>query len=189
MWNNHILKDLSSTAPGVVPMLLWAPRSYFETIAMPIANPQGWEDTSIITNNHVFKANPNGPALGFIQIELTDRTGEVEWEETGELDSKGTNGVFTGWAPGLNPKIFGMFGRTIDGIFLFQDSACTTPRYHQFGSSCTPAYKDNFKFTSGKTGGEGRKGTEVKIMTYQERPFIYTGNITLAEQPDDADSE
>ena len=46
------------------------------------------------------------------------------------------------------------------------------------------AYKDNWEFTTGKAGGEGRKGTLIKVMAYQDRPYIYSGALTQAEQPE-----
>jgi len=122
IYPHHITKDLSHSTPGVVQEAWWAPKDWFLTIAKPSGPFNRWRDHVLITQDHTFKTST--PALGFIRIELTDRTSEVKFTETGELDSKGTNAEFEGFAPGMNLELFGMFGRTLDGIWLIHDLNC-----------------------------------------------------------------
>lgn len=186
MYPNHILKNTTSKTPGVVPMLYFAPKSWFTTIAVPGGSPSNGTDEVTISANHIFGTNPdNNAAYGFVKLELSDRTAEVILEETGEIDSEGVDAMVSGFAPGLNLELLGLFGKSFDGIVLVQDLSCSNVRYHQFGTACSVAYKNGWKYSSGKAGGEGRKGTEVKFMSYMEKPLIYTGVVTEAEQPGD----
>lgn len=189
MYQNHILKNTTSKTPGVVPMLYFAPKAWFTTIAVPAANPENGADEVTITANHIFGTDPvSGLDYGFVKLELSDRTAEVILEETGEIDSEGVDAMVSGFAPGLNLELLGLFGKSFDGIVLAQDLSCSVVRYHQFGTACSVAYKNGWKYSSGKSGGEGRKGTEVKFMSYMEKPLIYTGVVNEAEQPEETDS-
>ncbi len=190
MYPNHILKNTTSKTPGVVPMLYFAPKPWFTTIAVPGGSPANGTAEVTIVDNHIFGTDPvSGLQYGFVKLELSDRTPEVVLEETGEIDSEGVDAMVSGFAPGLNLELLGLFGKSFDGIVLVQDLSCSTVRYHQFGTACSVAYKNGWKYTSGKAGGEGRKGTEVKFMSYMEKPLIYTGAVTLAQQPSEVTSD
>ena len=190
MYPNHILKNTTSKTPGVVPMLYFAPKSWFTTIAVPTPPFINGASEVTVTENHLFGTNPDtGLDYGFIKLEMSDRTPEVVLEETGEIDSEGVDAMVSGFAPGLNLELLGLFGKSLDAIVLVQDLSCSIVRYHQFGTACSVAYKQGWKYTSGKAGGEGRKGAEVKFMAYMEKPLIYTGAVSLAQQPTENDSQ
>jgi hypothetical protein len=184
MYPNHLLKETSSKTPGIVPMLLFAPKQWFNVIQVPQGPFTNGIGETTITQTHTFLPNPSGGNYGFIQLELSDRTGEVTLEETGEIDSEGVDALVSGFAPGLNQNLLSLLGKSLDAIVLVQDLTCSNVRYHQLGTSCSVAYKQGWKYTSGKAGGEGRKGTEVKFMAYMEQALIYTGEVSLADQPD-----
>lgn len=179
MLPNHILKPQGNATPGVTPEVLFAPKEHFLVIASaPAIETTPGEDV-IITDDHTFM----DPDLGFIRLELTDKTANLTLTQTGELDSESTNAVFEGFSAGLNEALLSLMGKQFGGIVLLQDTSCSVARYYQLGTSCSVSYKKGFEFTTGISGGEGRKGMKVRFEATMEKPLIYTGAVTLATQP------
>ncbi|HRH68801.1 MAG TPA: hypothetical protein PLB89_04770 [Flavobacteriales bacterium] len=179
MLSTDFNKPVGNNTPGVVPEIFFAPKSHFLVIATPPAVETVQGEDVIITDSHTF----TDPDLGFIRLELTDRTGQITFTQTGELDSESTNAVMEGFASGLNPGLLSFMGKQFDGILLQQDLNCSTPRYYQIGTACSVARKKGFEYTTGIAGGEGRKGMKVRFEAVMEKPLIYTGAVTRATQP------
>lgn len=178
---NHILKGAGSKAPGVKPVMFFAPEDWFDVIGEPSTTEDGTGSLSIITTNHTFQAG--SPAKGFIKIELAQNTAEVNIEEVGEPENEAVNVTGTGYHPGLHTLLLSYFGKPFNGIVLMQDLDCSNVRYYQIGASCSMARKEGWKFGTGKAGGEGKKGFDLKFASYQAAALIYTGAVTTSEQP------
>lgn len=181
MLPNHILKPTGTNAPGIGTELLFAPKAWFETIANPPSTETTPGSDVVITANHVFITQT--PALGFIKLETTARSGSLKFEQTGDIDSYGVNAVVEAWSPGINYALFSLMAKQDEFLVLVKDIDCAVPRYYQIGASCSLALKRDWVFDTGKAGGEGKKGTMIKFDAYQDRPIFYTGAVTLAEQP------
>lgn len=176
---NNILKNLGSKAPGVKNKIYVAPYAWLDVIAEPDVTEDGTGSLITITDSHTF----TDPDLGFITFELADRTGEVTIEEVGEPENEAVNVAFMGYHPGLNRLLLSYFGTSFEGLVLMQDLSCAANTYYQAGASCALARKEGWKFGTGKAGGEGRKGFELKFASYQALPLIYNGALSLATQP------
>lgn len=181
MLHNHITKPSGTNAPGIGTELLFAPKAWLETIAMPPTTETAPGADVVITDSHIFKTNT--PAYGFIKMETTLRSGSLKFEQVGDIDSYGINAMVEAWSPGINPALWSLMIKQDEFLVLVKDIDCATPRYYQIGASCSLALKREWVFETGKAGGEGKKGTIVKFDAYQDRPLLYTGTVTLAEQP------
>lgn len=181
MLPNNILKPSTTNAPGIGTEILFAPKSWFTTIANPPTSEATPGADVVIVDDHVFVTET--PALGFIKMETTARSGSLKFEQVGDIDSYGINAVVEAWSPGINPALWSLMVKQDEFLVLVKDIDCATPRYYQIGASCSLALKREWVFDTGKAGGEGKKGTMVKFDAYQDRPLLYTGAVTLAEQP------
>lgn len=181
MLPNHITKQQGTNAPGIGTDLYFAPKAWFSTIAAPPALETTPGSNVVITDDHEFVVQ--SPALGFVRLETTSRSGSLMFEQVGDIDSYGFNAVVEAWVPGLNYALFSLMLQQDDYLVLVKDISCDVDRYYQIGASCSLALKREWKFETGKAGGEGKKGTTIKFDAYQDRPLFYTGAVTMAEQP------
>lgn len=181
MLPNHITKPSGTNAPGIGTEILFAPKSWFDVIAQPPATETTPGANVVIIADHTFVVAD--PTLGFVKLETTSRSGSFKAEQVGDIDSYGYNVTVEAWCPGINAALFSLMIQQDDYIALVKDVDCANPRYLQVGASCSPALKRDWVFETGKAGGEGKKGTMVKFDAYMDRPLIYTGAITYAEQP------
>lgn len=181
MLPNNINQPSGTNAPGIGNEILFAPVSWFSTIAEPPSVGTTPGETIIITDDHVFEVQ--SPTLGFITMYTTIRSGEITYKQVGEIDSYGIDGMIEAFSPGINEALLELMGIQDQFIVLIKDIDCANTRYFQLGASCSPSLKREWEFKSGKGGGEGKKGTTVKFDSYGDRVLIYTGAVTLAEQP------
>ncbi|MBA3899389.1 MAG: hypothetical protein H0X62_04125 [Bacteroidetes bacterium] len=92
----NLLKRLRDNEPGTKKKVFIAPRSAFETLSKPAANPANAGDHLRIAADHVFKVGE-----GFTVLYTTLDTGKLLAEKIGDRDSRGKNIKFEGKHPGL----------------------------------------------------------------------------------------
>jgi hypothetical protein len=169
----------------VKPEFFFAPGDWFDTIAEPDDDDDedGTGNSVIITDSHTFLDPSPDPAYGFIKLQIADRTGKITIEEVGDPEFEAVNVMGEGIHPGWNPLLASYFGKNFNGIVLMQDSSCSANMYYQIGAVCALARKEGWKYETGLSGGGDKKGFTLKFASYQDKVRVYTGAITLAEQP------
>lgn len=181
MYVNDIIKPSGSNASGVSNWFYWAPKTWFSTIAMPTETPTDPGQSIEITDNHIF--TPASPAKGFVKIYTTQGSGELKFNWSGPLDSKGVTTTFEAKSPGINTALWELLSESEEGIGLVQDLNCQDTTYFQIGTSCLGSLVGDSEFTTGKGRGEGEKTTTIKLEGYSDRPLVYRGAVSLAIQP------
>ncbi|MBC6698884.1 hypothetical protein [Hymenobacter sp. BT190] len=163
--------DGTENTPGLLGYVLWAPMSYFQTIAKAPAfvatAPAG--TSAVITADHAFKMG-----LGFLRIYITLDSNELKGEVVGERDGRGQKLSFEGFHPGNKPESLELFNiaKNTDGIMLVPDADGT---YIQVGAEGLPVELAP-AYGSGKLSG-GRRGTTVKAECYAVGIKIYKGDV------------
>lgn len=180
---NNLLKTTGSKAPGVKPVFYFAPESWFDTVAEPDDDDDedGSGNSITISGNHTFVTAD--PTYGFVKLELADRTGKLTVEEVGDPEFEAVNVTGEGIHPGWNALLATYMGKSFNGIVLMQDIRCEANMYYQIGAACAMARKEGWKYETGLSGGGDKKGFTLKFASYQDKVRIYTGAVTLAEQP------
>jgi hypothetical protein len=163
----------ADNTPGLLNYVLWAPTSWFTTIAkapkyLPTA-PAG--TSAIIADTHEFK-----DGLGFLRIYLTLDSSELKGAVVGERDGRGQKIELEGFHPGNKAASLEFFNlvKNIDGIMLVPDADGT---YIQIGADGLPVEMAP-AYGSGKISG-GRKGTTVKVECYAVGIKLYQGDVTM----------
>lgn len=181
MLHTHINKMTGSTASGMGGWLYVADLEWFNVLQSPGAVDAAEPGASVIIDTaHTFLVED--PTLGFVKMYCTTRTVEALWEQVGDIDSEGINATVTASHPGLNAPMAEFMYMSGNFVVLVPDVDCTSSRYLQLGNACNPALKRSWKWASGKGGGEGKKGFDMRFESYNDRPLIYTSTVTLAEQ-------
>lgn len=161
----------TDNTPGLQGYILWAPTSWFQTIAkapkFDAAAPAG--TSAVIVANHTFK-----PGLGFLRIYITLDSNELKGEVVGERDGRGQKISFEGFHPGSKPEAieFLNIAKNTDGIMLVPDADGT---YIQVGTEGLPVELAP-SWNSGKLSG-GRRGTTVKGECYAKAIQLYEGDV------------
>lgn len=182
MLNNHLLNLEKTNAPGVDRTIVFAPLSWFDTIAAAPDTETTPGDDVVITTDHTFTVT--SPLRGFIKLYTTDRTGEYSWKQVGDRDSRGFNLMFDAWVPYINQAFFSFVAKAVELMVLVRDVDCSdTPTWFQMGTACNPCTVEGSEFKTGKSGGDGKKGTTVKFEAYANKPLLYTGAVQYAAQP------
>lgn len=181
MLPNNILRPSGTNAPGIGTEIFFAPKSWIATYGEAPSTETVPGDIVTITDPHIFVVQ--SPTLGFVKMETTARSGSVSIEQVGDIDSYGYNVMVEAWSPGINTALWALMIQQDEFLVLVKDISCDTPRYYQIGASCSLALKRDWKFETGKAGGEGKKGTTVKFDAYMDKPLLYTSTVTLAAQP------
>lgn len=176
----NILKGLGTKAPGIKNELLVADKAWFDVIAAPSATTEDGTGSLItIDESHTF----TDPDLGFVRLELADRSGMLDIEEVGDPEFEAVNVKVSGEHPGLHKLLLSYFGKPFNGIILAQDIDCAANVYYQVGTTCAFARKEGWKFSTGKAGGSDKKVFTLNYASYQDAPYLYQGAVTLATQP------
>lgn len=178
MYQQHIPKASGTNAPGVSSTLLVAPIAWFNVIQSPTNAGLAPGDSILINTAHTFTAG--SPAKGFIQMYTTPRTANAMLEQVGDYDSQGVNGTWEGWSPGVNITLLEMMSREEDFMILIGDPDCDVQRYLQFGTRCQPCKMKGWKWETGRSGGEGKRGMTMKFDWYNSKPLVYTATATIA---------
>jgi hypothetical protein len=181
MLNNHMLNLELTNAPGVDRTILFAPISWFDTIASAPNTEVTPGSDVMITGDHTFSVT--SPLRGFIKLYTTDRTGEYSWKQVGDRDSRGFNLKFEAWVPYINTAFFSFVAKAVELMVLVRDVECSTTQWFQMGTACSPCTVEGSEFKTGKNGGEGKKGTNVTFEAYASKPLVYTGATQFAAQP------
>lgn len=181
MLQQHITKALSATAvPGLNNEILFAPKSWFETISAPPTTGTTWGEVNTIADDHVFLTA--SPAYGFVKMYTTPRSAELTMKLVGEIDSQGIDGEVEAFSPGTNLALFELMSAQDEYIVLAKPADCEVDFYFQLGQGCTGALPKDWEYKTGKGGGEGRNGFTIKFNTYTAKVLIYTGAVVLANQ-------
>ncbi len=181
MLQTHLTKPSGTNAPGVANKIYLAPLSWFDELQEAPAVETTPGLNIIITTTHTFTVA--SPLRGFVEMYTTPRSAEFSAKQVGDIDSYGIDNVIEAWSPSISAPLFSLMAAQDEYIVLVKDIDCSTPRYFQLGTSCSPALKREWEFKTGKAGGEGKKGTTIKFDAYHDRIFIYTGTVTTAVQP------
>lgn len=163
--------DGADNTPGLLGYVLFAPTSYFASIAKApkydASKPAG--TSAIITESHAFK---NG--LGFLRIYITLDSNELKGDVTGERDGRGLKLSYEGFHPGNKPESLELLNivKNIDGIMLVPDADGT---YIQVGAEGL-GVELSIGYGSGKLSS-GRRGSTVKAECYSTGLKIYKGDV------------
>ncbi|WP_375435082.1 hypothetical protein [uncultured Hymenobacter sp.] len=160
----------ADNTPGLLGYVLWAPISWFTTIAKaPKYDGAAVAGTSArITADHAFKAGK-----GFLRIYITLDSNELKGEVVGERDGRGQKITFEGFHPGNKAEALELVNvvKNVDGIMLVPDADGT---YIQVGAQGLPVELAP-SYGSGKLSG-GRRGTVLKGECYSTGIKIYEGD-------------
>ncbi|UOR06735.1 hypothetical protein MUN82_06450 [Hymenobacter aerilatus] len=163
----------ADNTPGLLNYVLWAPISWFATIAKaPKYDPTAVPGTSaIIATKHTFK-----PGFGFIRIYLTLDSNELKGSVVGERDGRGQKIELEGFHPGNKAAALEFFNlvKNIDGIMLVPDADGT---YVQVGADGLPVELAP-AYNSGKISG-GRRGITVKAECYAAGIKLYSADVEM----------
>jgi hypothetical protein len=164
--------DGADNTPGLLNYVLWAPVSWFKTIAKaPKYSPTAAPGTSaVIAADHEFL-----DGFGWLRIYLTLDSSELKGSVVGERDGRGQKLELEGFHPGNKPEALEFFNlvKNIDGIMLVPDADNT---YIQVGADGLPVEMAP-AYNSGKLSG-GRRGITVKVECYAIGIKLYKGDIT-----------
>ncbi|OUJ68659.1 hypothetical protein [Hymenobacter crusticola] len=163
--------DGADNTPGLLGYVLFAPETWFETIAKaPKYSAAAAPGTSaIIAASHTFK-----PGLGFLRIYITLDSNQLKADMVGERDGRGLKFNFEGFHPGSKPESMEFLNivKNIGGIMLVPDADGTLIQVGAEGLPCelAPSW-DSAKLSS------GRRGFTVKGDCYAVGIKIYTGAV------------
>lgn len=161
----------ADNTPGLLGYILWAPVSWFATIAKaPKYDGTGTPGASaVITGNHTFKAGK-----GFLRLYITLDSNELKGEVVGERDGRGQKITFDGFHPGNKAAALELVNivKNVDGIMLVPDADGT---YIQVGAEGLPVELAP-SYGSGKLSG-GRRGITVKGECYAIGIKLYEGDV------------
>lgn len=170
-----VLKSCKPNPAGTGTEVLFAPKSYFDTLQKPTTTPALIEDIVTITGTHTFQTGK-----GFHKMQVTDMTGQVMSEAVGEIDGKSFNHSWKGFIPNNDKKNQALLSKlaSCEWIFLIPEETEAGTVYRQVGSYQHPAYAKTVKYDSGVVGA--RRGTDFEIESVghtTHAPF-YEGTIT-----------
>lgn len=174
---DHLIKPTTPNAPGLANQILFTPKSWvtaFGTFSVG-TNPG---DSMKITAAHTFEAGK-----GWLQLYTTPKTLEAIATQVGETDSQGANIECMGFHPGMEASMAEFMANEDEFYVMVKDIFCPTPRYIHMGTECLAAWKEGWVWKSGKAGGEGKKGFDVKFMSYQSGMYFYEATPTLYVAP------
>lgn len=159
--------------PGLKGYVMFAPESYFETIAQAPKYSAAQASaglSAVIAENHTFKTG-----LGFLKIYMTLDSNELKAETVGERDGRGSKLMLEGFHPGNSAQVIEMLNlvKNTGGILLVPDADGT---YIQVGAKGLPA-EVSFSYGSGKLSG-GRRGFTIKAEAYAAAIRLYKGDVT-----------
>lgn len=178
MFQQHITKSLSPTsAPGLTEVL-FAPKSWFATIAAPPTTHTAWGEKNRIVDDHVFVSA--SPAYGFIRMYTTPRSQEITMKMVGDIDSQGLDVMLEAFSPGPNYALLELMSEQDEYIVLARPADCELDWYFQIGQGCSGALARDWEYKSGKGGGEGKNGFTIKFDTYASKALLYEGAVVLA---------
>jgi len=177
----HITKNCGPNPSGIGNKIYGAKVSWFDTVAVPPDASIASEASELITitGDHTFIANK-----GFLEIGITDETGQLESIPEGEKDGKSFAHTARGFIPGNVKKNLAMHGllQTCEWIFLVQEiGEDGNVIVRQVGNSYRPAYAiDDNGYNSGQANAD-RRGTQLTVKATGQpyhAPF-YEGEITV----------
>ncbi|WP_206986587.1 hypothetical protein [Hymenobacter telluris] len=161
----------ADNTPGLLGYILWAPTSWFTTIAKaPKYDGTGAAGASaVIADNHAFK-----PGKGFLRFYITLDSNELKGEVVGERDGRGQKLTFDGFHPGNKAEALEMANivKNVDGIMLVPDA---DGKYIQVGAQGLPV-ELAVSYGSGKLSG-GRRGITLKGECYAIGIKLYEGDV------------
>lgn len=161
--------------PGINETEIYAaPYSDLETIAaLPaIGDVTNYAEAGTIVDSHVFKEGK-----GFYKVQLQTETGEVTDEAVGAKGSKSTKNMLSGIMNSKSARNIGYFrvNQNRPMLFLVRES---TGQLKQIGTSTRPAYWNETKGTSGKTGEDSNSiSISVEAFSGSMAP-VYAGTVT-----------
>ena len=160
-------------ASGVAEKVFFAPKSSFDTIAVPTAPFTNKGDSISISGDHTFATGK-----GFLEITLAPQKNSLESKTRGDL---GLNGLVTDlkvFIPGSYKEVHEQAQNMLNTpcIFLIQDAnSFGEQEYYQLGSDSLGAYL-TIDFTTGTTkdGVKGFNGT----INYDGPVQFYKGTVS-----------
>lgn len=171
-----VIKSCVGNVSGTGTTILLAPKSWFTTIAQAAANPANPTELVDIVGDHVFDTDK-----GFIRLEITDETGNVQSNAVGEKDGRSFEHIFTGFHPNNSSNALGMLTKfaSCEWIVLVPELQNGVPVYRQIGSAFRGAYNvDENNYNSG-TASADRRGTSIifKATGQPTHAPFYKGDI------------
>lgn len=177
----HVTKNCGPNPSGIGNKIWAAKIDWFATMADPAnaASAVNAEDILIIAGDHTFESGK-----GFIEIGITDETGQLECIPEGEKDGKSFAHTARGFIPGNNVKNLAMHSlmQSCEWIFIieeYDENGIIVKR--QIGTSFRPAYAvDENAYNSGMANAD-RRGTQLTVKATGQpyhAPF-YQGVIDL----------
>ena len=114
----------------------------------------------------------------FVEIYMTDETGQVEDQEVGEKDGGSWETTIEWWSPSIDEALLQLKANFANGGFVFiVEDAQKVKRI--VGSPELPAYRVPDKVSTGKARKD-RRGAGFKFMAPSPAPaLIYTGDVPL----------
>lgn len=161
--------------PGHSDVVLFAPTSAFDTIALPTAPFTTMGATKKITANHTFPANGGWKSIQ-AKAKSIDATADASGEAGGQVITYKYKVIVKGDSAEINEFIQNLANEDI--IALFNDPVCGVNNYVQLGSACTPANISGLAYRSGSKGAGGFK--EYEFVVESSDKFFYEGDITMA---------
>jgi len=166
-----------NTEPGVADYYLWAPLSYFTTVA--VFDPAGASSSGSdahITANHVFAAGK-----GFHKILCAPNQNQLNFGSVGEPATLKTDNKLEVFLPGSYAALheFVKNSKNVPGIILVRDSdeSGSIPVYYQLGTDAVYCWLDAYEGGTGTTKS-GKKGYKLTYSCASGTLYQYKGTIT-----------
>jgi hypothetical protein len=163
--------------PGHSDVVLFAPTSSFDTIAIPTAPFTAMGATKKITANHTFPVNGGWKSIQ-AKAKSIDGTADAAGEAGGQVITYKYKVIVKGDSAEINEFIENLANEDI--IALLNDPVCGVDNYVQLGSACTPANISGLAYRSGSKGAGGFKEYEFVIESSDK--FFYEGDVTMASE-------
>lgn len=175
----NIIEVCQSNVGGTGVELLWAPISYFDTIAAPVglATATTADQIVSITTAHTFVAGK-----GFHKMDVLIDTGAVESNAVGDIGGKSFEHICKGFVSNngaLNTGLLTMLA-SCKYMFLVPENTANGVVYRQIGNKQRPAFCETNDYKSGEAAAD-RRGTSVAFKSNGHGihvPF-YSATITM----------
>lgn len=158
---------------GTKQRFLFAPISYFDTIAKVPTTPTTPAEFVEITDDHTFL-----PGKGFHKVYTTlDKSGLTS-EPQGERDGRSFKQKYKGFTPGSDTTLHGLMA-------MIKNERCIVLVEESDGKVAQIGSEDFYaeilpKFSTGETTA-GLRGYEIEVESVAPVNYRYTGVITLYE--------